>query len=557
MFRGQEKHMRPIFRIVPLAASLLLLCPITKAQTTPAAHKGCTIDKSEPTEADIDFYRGYTKKAEALYSAALAKDPNDRHSHELYVDTLISLHKLDEARKASEAWTTSDPNNATAIATAADLRFAEGDWIESYALNLKALQIDPCLASAYVGLADYEDRAGYRATAHKHYALAHQLDPNDQNIRYAWISGLNQSERIKEWRIYLSDSKAIDESKRKSYTAEYEKAVARSDYTCHLASISGPARIPMSPIYGDTVGVDAWGIEIAFNGKKRILQIDTGASGFILTQSAGANLNLPRVEKGKTGGIGSEGSTGTDVVHADTVQIGGLEFKNCTAEILHKTGVLGGGANAATFGGRLDTIDGLVSTDIFNHYLVTLDYINHEIRLDPLPQPPSPSGPTPPLDALGGRTDPDWLIADRYIAPSMESWTKIYREGHLLIVPTRLSSEKKAGLPRLFILDTGASVNTIDLTVAKEITNADENRYEGLEGLSGNVDKVFDTGKFTLDFAGFRLPVTSMAATDLSDQDGLSGLIGYPVLNQLVMHIDYRDNLVSFDAPEAKKKKKK
>jgi hypothetical protein len=549
--------MRPFLRIVSIAAILFAVVVVARSQTSGSAHKACTVDTSEPTAADIAYYRGNIKQSELLYAAALAKDPDDRHSHELHIDSLINLQRLNDARKASEAWTASDPKDPYAIATAADIRFAEGDWLESYALNLKSLLIDPCLATSYAGLADYEERAGFRATAHKHYTLAHQLSPSDQNFRYEWISGLPQSERIVEWRNYLNDSKAIDESKRKAFTAEYEKNVARSDYTCHLASVTGPARIPMSPIYGDTVGIKAWGLEIAFNGKRRVLQIDTGASGFTLAQSVGATLNLPRVERSKVGGIGSEGGTGVDIVHADSVQIGGLEFKNCTAEILHKTGAMGG-MNASDLGGRLDDIDGLVGADIFNHYLVTLDYIKHEVRLDPLPQPPSTSGVETKLDALGGSTNPDWLLVDRYIAPSMEAWTKIYRGSngiqHMLIMPTRLSSGKKAGLPRLFVLDTGAGVNLIDVNAAKEITNTEENSYEGVGGLSGEVNKVFDTGKFTLDFAGFRLPVSSMMATDLSDFDGISGFIGYPVLVQLVMHIDYRDNLMSFEAPQGKKK---
>ena len=40
-------------------------------------------------------------------------------------------------------------------------------------------------------------------------------------------------------------------------------------------------------------------------------------------------------------------------------------------------------------GERLDDTDGLVGVDIFDRYLVTLDYIRHEIRLEPLPQPPT------------------------------------------------------------------------------------------------------------------------------------------------------------------------
>jgi len=68
-------------------------------------------------------------------------------------------------------------------------------------------------------------------------------------------------------------------------------------------------------------------------------------------------------------------------------------------------------------------------------------------------------------------------------------------------------------------------------------------------GVQGEVAKVYDAGKFTVIFAGLRLDSPSMTAfdmTSISRGDGVevSGLIGEPALFQLVLHIDYRDNLV-------------
>jgi hypothetical protein len=70
-----------------------------------------------------------------------------------------------------------------------------------------------------------------------------------------------------------------------------------------------------------------------------------------------------------------------------------------------------------------------------------------------------------------------------------------------------------------------------------------------ISGISGKVEKVYDSGRFTLTFAGLRLDSPSMTAIDMtktSHDSGVevSGLIGAPALFQLVLHIDYRDNLV-------------
>lgn len=524
--------------------------PLVAQTTASSSHAACKIDKAEPTDADVAFFRRDFKKAEALYAAAYAKDSTDSRSRELRIDSLLGQGKLDDARKLTYAWTASDTKDPFGVLTAADVRREEGDWLEAYALDLKALKVNPCLAGGYDGLGDYESLAGFRATAHKHYTLAHQLSPNNEIFRVDWIGGLGEAEEIQAAKDYLHNSKSIDDKGRKAAEDQYARRAAQAAKRCELGSVNGPARIPMTPIYSTTVGIKAWGLEIAFNGKKRTLQIDTGASGFTLTQSEGANLNLPRVDIGRVGGIGSEGSTGVDIAYADSVRMGGLEFKGCPVEILHKTGAMGGSVG---MGERLDDIDGLVGADIFSRYLVTLDYIRHEVRLEPLPQPPGATVPAAQLDALGGRTDPDWMHVDRSIAPTMQSWTKIYRRGHELIMPTYISNGEKTGVPRLFMIDTGAESNLIDIGTAKEITHASENTMTSIGGLSGKEDKVFEAGKFTLDFAGLRLPVLSMDAIDLSSFNGVVGFIGYPTLEQLVMHIDYRDNLVHFEAAAVKK----
>jgi hypothetical protein len=56
-----------------------------------------------------------------------------------------------------------------------------------------------------------------------------------------------------------------------------------------------------------------------------------------------------------------------------------------------------------------------------------------------------------------------------------------------------------------------------------------------------------------VDFANMRLPVDSMDSMDLSHFRNISGFLGYPTLSQLVLHIDYRDNLILLEAPLAHK----
>ena len=104
------------------------------------------------------------------------------------------------------------------------------------------------MADAYEDMANFEGVSGYRATAARHLALAHQLRPNDQSIRLAWLSSLPFDQRIEEYRKYLENSKAIDEKRRDAITASFDKSTATFEDRCELVSSTGPARIPMVPM---------------------------------------------------------------------------------------------------------------------------------------------------------------------------------------------------------------------------------------------------------------------------------------------------------------------
>jgi predicted aspartyl protease len=531
---------------------VFLLAISLRAQQSPAStthSKACSIDNSPPSEADRALFLDDFKKTEVLSRAALKKDSADRLAHLSLVRALIGTDKVDEAQKEVDAWTSSAAQEPYAIVAAGELRHAEGYWLESYALMLKALKLDPCLPTAYAGLAAYESASGYRLTARKHLTLAHQLDPANREYELDWIFTLPLSEQILNLQSFLDRQNDLTDKQSRALHLKLGSLKAESGHACELAASDGPAHIPMVPMYAPyRVGVAAYGIEIAFNGKKRVLQIDTGASGFVLTRTGATALGLSPIEKSLVDGFGSGGGTSTLLQQANSVHIGGLEFKDCVVQSLAVNGVLGGGNQ---IGERLDDTDGIVGSDIFSRYLVTLDYIRHEIRLDPLPQQAASS--SGPIDALGGRTDPDWMQIDRVVPPSMDSWTKVYRNGHELIMPARLSRAGEGGSQQLFIIDTGAESNLIDTAVAKQITHANESD-NGLMGLGGGIVRLSETGKFVLDFAGLRLPVSSMDAINLPPHGGISGFLGYPTLSQLVMQIDYRDDLVHLTDPNGQHK---
>jgi hypothetical protein len=269
------------------------------------------------------------------------------------------------------------------------------------------------------------------------------------------------------------------------------------------------------------------------------------------------------------GGIGDQGNKSSYTAYADSIRIGNLEFHDCAVEVVDsKHG--------------MEDIDGLIGMNVFSRFLVTLDYPMHKLLLGPLPPRPGESvdhgaslktsesesedqassgdeskppgapatGASPPAApaAVPAATSVSHGPYDRYIAPEMKDYTKVYRIGHDLILPASLNREKI----KLFIIDTGAWATTISPDAAREVTKVHRDDNMEVKGISGKVQQVYTTGDITFTFAHLSQRADSVVSFDtskISKNAGLeiSGFIGANTLYLLTIHIDYRDGLVKFD----------
>jgi hypothetical protein len=216
-----------------------------------------------------------------------------------------------------------------------------------------------------------------------------------------------------------------------------------------------------------------------------------------------------------------------------------MEFTNCPVEILEKESVL--------------RSDGLIGGDVFSGSELTLDFPRHVLRVAPLPDRLSTNAVQPiTLDAEGNAAAE--VARDLYLTPKIAKWNRVFRSGSDLLLQARVvetsqAKDESAWREKLFLLDTGAEKSLISPQAAAEVTKVSRDWGTGVFGISGDVDKVYATGDFLLEFSGLRLNSQKMTAIDLtriSHDDGVevSGLIGAPALLQVVLHIDYRDNLV-------------
>lgn len=540
---------RPLFR--RLAFSLLFAAGS-------AGHVfaiSCSVAKPhEPTPAEKAFLKADYAQAEKLYREALAAKPGDPALTSGLVRALLKQQRADDALAEANQALAKAPQDAQLMTALAEVQYRQGLIPESNQTALKAYKADPC--SPRVHLLDgrlLRLRSMY-ASATKETSLAHALDPYDPDILRAWIGTLPLARRLEETEKYLASDAghdADDRQQAQEYLDALKKRKAGAPHHCQLISTANSTEIPFQPLLADATHLQAWGLDVKLNGRSSRLEIDTGASGIYVSRSVAQHAGLKPVEKAESFGIGDKGPQSGYYAYADSIRIGALEFKDCLVEVSDQRNIV-------------DT-EGLIGTDVFSRFLVSVDYPMRKLVLSPLPPRPGEAGPSTSLatsqdddedgepsatasSGQAGAPKPPAGPQDRYIAPEMKSWTPVYRVGHQLIVPTMLN-EKVA---KLFILDTGAFATSISPQAAREVARVSRDYDIRVQGISGKVENVFTTGKIRIRFANIAQMNEGMVSFDTSrisksSELEVSGFLGSTVLRVLTVRIDYRDGLVDFE----------
>jgi predicted aspartyl protease len=328
------------------------------------------------------------------------------------------------------------------------------------------------------------------------------------------------------------------------YLDRLRKLTVEPHEPCHLVSTTASTEIPFFQFLYDPKHIRAYGLEVKFNNTSARLEVDTGAGGLLISRTVAERAGLKPFSQSEMSGIGDQGYKPGYTAFADSIRIGNLDFKDCTVRVLDSRSVLG------------DT-DGLIGMDVFSRFLVTLDYPMRKMLLGPLPPRPGEAiGAEPGLNTNDAESDDSGTSSeaaangphDRYVAPEMKDYTRVYRVGHDLILPAALNGAKL----KLFILDTGAWATSISPQAAREVTKVHADHEMEIKGISGKVEKVFTADQITFTFGHMSQKVYDVASFDTSNISksvgmDISGFLGAATLKLLTIHIDYRDGLVKFD----------
>jgi len=206
--------------------------------------------------------------------------------------------------------------------------------------------------------------------------------------------------------------------------------------------------------------------------------------------------------------------------------------------------------------------DGLIGSNVFSSYLVGIDGPGYMLRLSSLPRRPDEVKVATALntdvekadEGEDAKTEQDAakkvelrLPKDRYIAPEMANWSKVFRFGHQLLIPTHVNDSPSM----LFVIDTGSFSNMLSTSAARKVSKVYQDDRYTVTGLNGKVNDVYIAEKAKLQFSRFALDNQNAVTIDLSSlsrHNGteVSGLLGFTLLRLLDMKIDYRDGLVDF-----------
>jgi predicted aspartyl protease len=444
-------------------------------------------------------------------------------------NTLVAARKALLNDGVATAWKlgqqalTEAPDSPAAHEFAGEVHFRRGEFAKAESEFQAAAKVDPNYALAWWGLARVAECTSHFKTAAQNIERAHELDPKDPRIFRDWAMrqrGQSHIDALEKYAAMLDPSRQGQELENLRNHLQLDRALAGRSLNV-LASPPASAEIPLAALTSAT-HTRYYGLEVSLNDTPAHLVLDTGATGFVIPIRVAQKASVTRLATASLSGIGSNSklSAGYRGVAA-RVRIGDLEFRDALIDVSNQESVGAG--------------DGLIGSDVFARYLVTLDFKARKLRLQPLP------GDARPGD------DPQ----DPALVPELRNYSPFFRFGHILLLPTSVSGSRQV----LFVIDTGAERSLISYEMAEEVGKLMRDDRNGIAGINGRVADVYKTGNLSVEFAGFRQKNQGMTSLDMWEHSRrigteISGFLGLPVLDLFTLTIDYRDGLVNFDRQE-------
>lgn len=502
------RFLHRIFALRGWIAALVFLpvCAVGQTAVCPA------IAEHALTPAETAYGEGNYKKAEDLFGAAVAQQPHDLALSVAYVHTLLHNDEVEQASAQVNKSLAEDPHSAIVLTALAEVQLGQGQpWLAVETLNTAAAS-DACYARIHLIRSRALRLDSMYGSERAEIQKAYDINPNDPDIRHAWLSVVSPSHEIEGIDKALGTMKDIDAETRRKAEESMRSMMTllwENTQTCQVLPTVPSATLPLQVAMRDSKHVDGYRLEVKFPQSAARLIVDTAASGMFISKTVAEKNGLePR----------SGDPPGT--VHVDNVQIGPLEFHDCMV-----------GVSDAPFGNKGD---GFISTDMFASYLITLDHPAAKLMLEPLPP------------------QAEYLVGNRSTVPELRDFTPVYHRRQYLLVPVTLNNKTR----KLFVLDSGIRLSTMTPEVAHSVSSTKINFTNPIQIVSGGTAQIY---RDSFDFQYANLSLNHQAGIlefdpETIDQNAgfkIAGMLGFDMLHLFSIHLDYRDGLVKFDSTNA------
>jgi len=475
------------------------------------------VSDRDKTPADTAYSEGSYRKAEDLYGQALARNPGDVTLSSALIRTWLHEGEISEASAQVNRILPDNPHSAVVLTDLAEIQLRQGQpWLALETLNT-AVAADACYARIHLIRSRVFRIDSMYSSERAEIQSAYGIDPNDPDIKHAFLGIVSPAHDIEAIHESLATTKNLDPEIRQKAEESIRSLLpllSENNLTCKVVPEAvSSVTLPLQPSYQDAKHIDGYRLEVELPQSKARLQVDTAASGLYITRALADQNGLQPAAGAPPG-----------TVHLDSVRIGPFEFRDCTV-----------GVSETPFAGKTD---GVIGTDMFASWLITLDHPSAKLRLDPLPAIEGVVPGNRPSDTTG--------------PPELRGFTPVYHRQQYLLVPVSLNNR----LRRLFLLDSGIRLSTMTSEVAHSVSSTRVNFTNGQRTVSGSTIQIYrDT--FEFQFANLSVihqdHILELDPSTIEQSAGMqiAGMLGFDILHSFKLHLDYRDGLVKFESIDA------
>ena len=484
-------------------------------------HLELTAQKVGAADAETSealFRAGRFDEAKKRLQTRLKEDPKSVPDGLLLTQILLLEDSFDAAHDQVHQILRLSPENAKAITLYGHCLFRQGKFEKAEAEYRRSLRLNPDQAGAYRGLGRLYLTKLQTKESTQAFQKAISLDPGDEDNYFfaseAYGAQKNHAKQVECLEKYLELKPKFNEERVKN--AEALLLFFRALNKTAPAKVTNSARsyeIPVQPFYGLMLAET----KVNGQGPYRFL-VDSGATSTVLSEALIEELKVPVLSNAVASCVGGSGRTGTKLARIDTFQVGDLEITNLPVSSFDN----------AIFSGL---IDGVLSTADLADFLITLDYVDRKILLDPQKGAPAEK-------------------ANTQHAASVVAPFRIL--GNLILLPVVVNGRESQS----FLFDTGAVTSTLSKRQAAFLGVTEDTPKAKVDlqfaGACGVTQSVLSVPRVNLSLVGMTTPFAKILAVELKEiskelRTEVSGILGGDFYSKRKVMIDYVNTKIVID----------